>query len=100
MRRPLLAIVLAPTSLAAVRTIVLRLGTRSTDWQQARSVSADVRGRSIGCVAQPTSVTTAIVAIIKRNRIVSPYIDESALGRLPELIDVFTPSHGEWHRVG
>src|SRR5580765_5076968 len=100
MRRPLLSIVLVPTSFAAVRTIALRLGVLSTDRQQGRSAGSDVRGRSAGCVEQPTSVTIAIVAMMKRNRIVSPYVDEPALGRLPELIDVFAPGDGEWHSVG
>src|SRR4029077_9159299 len=109
MRRPLLSIVLAPTSFAAVRTIALRLGMRSTDRQQGRSAGSDMRGRSAGsdvrersagCVEQPTSVTIAIAAMMKRNRIVSPYVDEPALGHLPELIDVFTPGDGEWHGVG
>ena len=78
MRRPLLSIVLEPTSLAAVRTIALRLGERSTDLQQGRAFGADVRGRSTGAdargrsaggVVQPTSVTIAIVAMMKRSRI-------------------------------
>src|SRR4029077_11801830 len=46
------------------------------------------------------SDTTAIVVMMKRNRIASPYVDEPVFGRLPELIDVFTPGHGEWHSVG
>jgi hypothetical protein len=82
--------------LAAVRTIALRLGERSTDLQQGRdfgadaggrSTGADMRGRSAGAdargrsaggdarrrsaggVVQPTSVTIAIVAMMKRSRI-------------------------------
>jgi hypothetical protein len=37
----------------------------------------------------------AIAVVMKRSRIVSPYVDKSALGRLPELIDVFTPGDGK-----
>ena len=99
MRRPLLSIVLAPTSFAAVRTIALRLGIRSTDRQQSRSAGSDARERSAGCVAQPASVTIAMAAMMKRNRIVSPYIDEPVSGRLPKLIDIFTPSDGERHSI-
>jgi hypothetical protein len=76
MRRPLLLIVLAPTSLAAVWTIAFRFGAGSTDRQQERAPDADVRGRSIGCVAQPTSVTMAIAVVMKRNRIASPNIEK------------------------
>src|SRR5262245_9670696 len=35
----------------------------------------------------------------KRNRIDSPYVDEPALFRLPELLDVFTAGHRERHRA-
>jgi hypothetical protein len=69
MRRPLLSIVVEPTSLAAVRTIAVRLGARSTDRQQGRASGADARGRFAGGVVQPTSATIAIVAMMKRNRI-------------------------------
>jgi len=74
----LLSIVFAPTSVAAVRTIAVRLGASSTERQQGRasgadargcSTGADVRGRFAGGVVQPTSVTIAIVAMMKRNRI-------------------------------
>jgi hypothetical protein len=54
-----------------------RFGTGSTDRQQGYSVGNDARGRSFGCVAQPTSVTMAIVAMIKKNRIASPYLDKA-----------------------
>ena len=39
-----------------------------------RCFRCDMRGRSIGYVTQPTSVTMAMVAMMKRNRIASPYI--------------------------
>jgi hypothetical protein len=45
------------------------LGTRSTDLQQARLSDTDGRDRSAGGVVQPTSVTIAIVAMMKKNRI-------------------------------
>ena len=93
----------------AVLAIALRLGTRWTDRQQGRSVDSDVRGRSIegdstggratGCVAQPTSVTSAIAVMMKSSRMALPHVDETALGRFPELIDIFTPGNGERHRV-
>jgi len=41
----------------------------------------------------------AMAAMMKRNRIVSPYVDEPALGRLSKLIDVFTPGDGERHSI-
>lgn len=77
MRRPWLSIVVAPTNVAAVRTIALRLGARSTDRQQGGAAGGDGRGRSIGDVTQPASVTTAIVAMMKRNLIASPYIEKT-----------------------
>ena len=80
--------------------MALPLGVRSTDLQQARVSDTDGRDRSAGGVAQPTSVTIAIVAVMKRNRIDSPDVDKPALGRFPELIDVFAPGHGERHSIG
>lgn len=100
MRRPLLSTVLAPTSFTAVFTIALRLGAGSTIPQQGRAFDIDARGRSAGCVAQPTSVTMAIVLMMKRNRSGLPYMNKPALGRLSKLIDVFMPGDGKWHSGG
>jgi hypothetical protein len=67
MRFPLAWIVVAPTSLAAVRTTAARRGVASTDLQQDGSKAAR-RARSPVVVAQPTSVATATMKPIKTIR--------------------------------
>src|SRR5689334_8856194 len=97
MRRPSLVMVLAPTSLAAVRTIANRFGAWRAAWQQVcfaeieglgrvadidgsvDSTDADgLRGES-GAVVQPTSVARATVAIINKKRMNVPVPGRSGL---------------------
>ncbi len=52
-----------------------------------------------GRLAEPTSVMRAIAVRMKRRRVGSPYIDETALSHGSKLIDAFAPGDRKRHGI-